>query len=363
MNSDRMNVGYIRSMTGDPGGRDVQAMLIQRCAEVLNLEEPTYYTDMDAVKHRRKQDVERARLRGIIDPKRSKCFPSWDKMLLMALNNEISAIIVDRKERLYRSSTEKKLIEDITRDHHIRIYEAGSLEYSKEEGRKNVAFYHYFVPNTRKKGIRTANLLKDIDGFYEMFAVHSDWSLCGLYIDCSAFKRSEINRLLQRKDVDVIVCKYFYHIKRKTLAFLEILQQMNDEGKTLISAEEGVLRYDRKWGKAISANLKVAIYDCCRSEPETETRLITKKKLTMFCKTVGIKAEKIVVYEENTRIPADAFSRLAEDAAQFDMVIIDSFAKLGESVNELMKCICRVMIPIYSLREGLLYLDGNEERI
>ena len=46
----------------------------------------------------------------------------------------------------------------------------------------------------------------------------------------------------------------------------------------------------------------------------------------------------------------------------FQIIVIDSFAKLGKNANELIANIRKAGLPIYSLKEGLLYIDG-EERI
>ena len=48
---------------------------------------------------------------------------------------------------------------------------------------------------------------------------------------------------------------------------------------------------------------------------------------------------------------------------KYDLLVVDSFAKFGNSVNELMECIEKVRMPIYSLKEGLLYIDGEKRTI
>ena len=63
-------------------------------------------------------------------------------------------------------------------------------------------------------------------------------------MDSSIDKRREFSKLMQRKDVDVFICKSLYHISRKPLAFLSLIKDMNARGITVISTEEGTVHYD-----------------------------------------------------------------------------------------------------------------------
>ncbi len=355
----RKIVGYIRSSKGDSVERDVQVLLMKQYSESRGLEVSQMFIDMGRVKYRRRKDVEDAKRLGIPDPKRSICFPAWNEMLLMAMRDEIEAIVVDRMERLYMNRAEKNVLDAVVRTHGISIIETSILECSKELEKCNAAFYHYYIPNNQTEGIRTANLLKDIRTFYGMITENSDWQLCGLYIDRSANKRTELQKLLKRDDIDVIVCKYFYLINRKTLAFLQAVRKMNSRGISLISTEEGVIRYVPKGWKLPAEKLTVATYDCCRSEYELVNQAITRNKLKLYCRTAGLDLKTMGCYEEETRKPAAEFEQLVQNKAKYDLVITDSFAKFGDSVNELMGCVRRLGIPIISMKEGLLYIDGK----
>ena len=71
---------------------------------------------------------------------------------------------------------------------------------------------------------------------------------------------------------------------------------------------------------------------------------------------------EIARYEEHARTPNKEFSRMTMQAKDYQIIVIDTFAKLG-SVNELMAYIRKVGLPIYSLKEGLLYIDEDERTI
>ena len=59
-------------------------------------------------------------------------------------------------------------------------------------------------------------------------------------------------------------------------------------------------------------------------------------------------------------MPGEAFKRLTEEVRKYDVVVIDTFVKLGKSVNELMDHMKQLNKPVYSLQEGLLYINEKE---
>ena len=364
MASEKKAAGYIRAYEGKTGDRDIQAALIKRCAEANELNLQVIYTDMGFHKNRNAADRARAKQLGITAPKRYiKCFPEWEEMLIAAAKGEIGTIIVDRRERLYRNLQEKALLENVVKRRGIQIIEAGTVELPHKELKRNAAVYHYFVPNTRREGVRTTNLVKDLGCFYEKIASHHNWNFCGMYIDESVFCRTEIERLLERTDVDVIVCKFFYHINRKLLKFLKIVREMNMRGITLVSTEEGVIRCDYEETVALNGVCRIAIYDRDRSDAERTTHAITKKRLNRFCQQVAPDVSVLDLYEEDGKKPADAFEKLVQNAKNYDLIILDTFGKLGETVNEMMECMRKLRIPIYSLKEGGLHIDEQERHI
>ena len=354
-------VGYVRSLREKNHDCDIQKNLISRYSETIGLGMPVMFIDKGAVKKRTVAEYERAKKLGIGNPETTKCFPAWEEMLSAAICDKVSVIIVDRKERLYSNLNDKMILERIIHDHNIRLLEAEYIDWPGEIKMKKVAAYHYFVPNTRRKGIRTANLIKDLGLFYEKVYSHRDWKICGLYIDDSACRRIEFPKLKDRSDLDLIICKYFYHINRKTLAFLKIVDELSDKGTTLISIEEGTIHYltDRK--DFLDQNIRSATYDFCRSDYEKENRGIQKKRFDLFYKTIASTWIKLAEYEDRSNVPGEEFKRLKEDARKYDVVVIDSFTKLGEGVNELMNHMKQLDIPVYSLQEGLLYINEKED--
>ena len=354
-------VGYVRSLRKSQDDCDIQAMLIKQYLTGKGLKCGSIYMDKGSNKKRNRKDLERAEKLGIIHPETTKCFPAWEEMLLAAARDEIGVIVVDRKERLFSNLEDKRLLDAMIWDHDIVICEIDCWDWPAEGKVRSAAIYHYFVPNCRKDGIRTANLVTDIGRFYEKITSHDSWKLSGLYIDEAVFKRTEFPRLMARDDIDVVICKYFYHINRKTLAFLQLVQNMNNKGITLLSTEEGVVHYDPTAEDWLKKNLRAATYDYCRSVYEISTQSIRKKRLELFINNVADQWCETANYEDETQTPDAAFEKMTERIKEYDIIVIESFTKLGETVNELMEYLRKIRVPVYSLQEGLLYIDGNEE--
>ncbi len=244
MIEEKKVVGYVRSLRQMDDDCEIQIKLINRYSQLIGLGVPKMFIDRGFVKKRTLKDIDRGRPLGFAHPQATRCYPAWEDMLLEAMNDRVEVIIVDRMERLYGNAEDKSILEKIAQDHMIRILEVENLDWPEVTGIRKVWAYHYYVPNRYCEGIRTATLLNEIGTFYEAVAAHSDWRFCGIYMDSSIDKRREFVKLMQRKDVDVFICKSLYHISRKPLAFLSLIKDMNARGITVISTEEGTVHYD-----------------------------------------------------------------------------------------------------------------------
>ena len=85
--------------------------------------------------------------------------------------------------------------------------------------------------------------------------------------------------------------------------------------------------------------------------------------MDLFYRTIASRWIEVARVEEESVSPGTEYDRLTADAKDFQIIVIDSFAKLGRNVNELIANIRKVGLPIYSLKEGLLYIDGEERVI
>lgn len=85
--------------------------------------------------------------------------------------------------------------------------------------------------------------------------------------------------------------------------------------------------------------------------------------MDLFYRTIAGRWREVVRVEEESVSPGAEYDRLAAGAKDFQIIVIDSFAKLGRNVNELIANIRKAGLPVYSLKEGLLYIDGEERAI
>ena len=365
---EKKTIGYIRSVKQADHDSDYQAMLIRRCAEINGLGDPELVIDRRLLPRRNQMDIERAAKLGMIPKKNTGFFRAWEEMLLEAQAGRIGTIIVDRRERLYRVLSDKILLERIIADQNIRVLEVESVDWPDNDRPVNAAIYHYFVPSTRGPEMRSMPLLNDLGDFYEEAAAHKNWQIVGLYIDSWAYRRVEYPKLMQRTDVKVIICKFFYHMNRKILAFLQIVRELNEKGTSLVSTEEGEIHFYpicKSKEPFYKKKLKVAAYNCFGSDYEMQTSSITRRKFELFGKFLTTESVMMDYYEEDlgTWSLGSGFECLVKQAERYDLILIDSFTRFGESVNELMKCLQRVDVPVCSLKEGLLYLNGKDKNV
>ena len=356
MYSGKTAVGYVRSMKGYIKNCDFQKKIIRRYARSIGLCISDIYEDNGSVL-RTRTDNTRAYQLGLTVKSWLRSFPAWEEMLLKVKSDEIQIIVVDCQERLYSNAEEKILFEALIQEHGVLVLEVENIDEPEEASEKKVVIYYVYSHYNKLNDIRPGNATNDIDAFYDEIERHKDWKFSGLYIDNSIDRRVKLPILMERDNLDIILCKYFYQIKRRPGVFLERMQELNQKGIQLISTEEGIFHFDPSFYALVGKKLRIATYDCYRTLYGYSTRDTTRKKLDMFCSAVLGNQSEIVHYEEYTRTVSSEFERLIQEVGAYDVLVIDTVTKLGRSINELMHCLKRLGIPIYSLKEGLVYVD------
>lgn len=357
-NGNRKNaVGYVRTTRkNSTGDRAIQRDLITRFISANGFRCVGIFEDPI------QEEANHEELTSVYATKRKGSFSAREEMLLLVESGVVDMVIVDMKERLYRNNEEKRELEAVLNTQGVELVKVPPFMSEDNSGEKKTCIYHYFVPNTRGKGIRTANLLSDVGRMYEEVERHGNWLLCGVYIDSSAYKRSEIHKLMNRCDLDVIICKYFYHIKRKTLAFIGVVQEFAHRDVSIISTEEGILHYTPAEDIQNDNPMKVVTYNCFRSDQEKNDRCITTKIFDVFYKTIAKKWQEMSRYVDEDISDRPAFHELLNMSDDYDIVVVETFGKLGESVNEFVRLLLALQKPVYSLKEGLVCIEreGNE---
>lgn len=183
-----------------------------------------------------------------------------------------------------------------------------------------------------------------------------------LFLDLSDSRRKYIKRLTELTD-GVVLVKSYFHIKRHTSAFLKMIKNFVNNGVTVISAtEEKITITNEEDGMLLSKTLKVAVYERFTSKYEEETRNIQLEKLRIFvaCKASKWSVSDIYIDELNSKQRTELY-RLIADREKYDVVLIDTFGKLADTINGFADLISKIDKPIYSLKEGeVIFIEPGE---
>ena len=257
-------VGYIRTNEMSTAYTVQREMIIRYCPD-HGIKLYKIYEDIGFQTERHATDIEVVELLGLSPKKSRHAFPGWESMLTDVLNDKISCILVDTKLRLYFNEEQKEAVTRICKEKQVQIIEVSGINCPGDEN--TVAIYHYSI----RPGKRTKVVLKDLDDIYNY--VHKNFKDCKvlMYMDLDVKGRDSLNQAVSTKSRAVIV-KSFFHINRKTSAFVKCLRRIQDNGSSLVSITEGEIRLlDGSQYKDLP--LSVAIYnklDSTRTEDDIE---------------------------------------------------------------------------------------------
>lgn len=346
----KVAVGYIRSFgSHNLGSVDIQGRFIERYCELKGIQISKIFYDIGAGKTRHVHERWKAEAIGMEQSKYVRVFSGWDDMMVAASCGAIGAIIVDTKLRLYNGAAQKEVLERICREQAIVIMETEGTDLQPESSLEKVAIYHYSM----QKGRRTSVPLKDIDTLYEAVFHRPEWEASALYLDENNVRRNAYPELKGADGYNIIFVKSLYHIKRATTTFLSEIKYFKSKGVRICSEEEGQLVYGddgaKKW---LDEPLRAAVYDRQRFNKEVEDQEILLKKFSIFArlKTNGWVIADVFIDRLDCGQPK--LEELVRKAADYDIVLVDTFGKVGSTVICLVQVLKKLQIPIYSLREG-----------
>lgn len=342
-------VGYVRTYREWDMTCLMQEKMILKFCHENDMRCKQIFCDRGNKKNRSAMDVERAKEIGISTQKWNAVFPEWEKLMLAIKEGWIGCILVDTVLRLYCNQDQKHVLERLCQEHNVQVIEVGNHSSVCEMAKPKLAIYNYSVQPEE----RTTVTLKDIDSMYDFASQHYEGWEVSLFLDLNLKRRENLVRVLNT-NVDVILVKSFFHIKRKTISFMNTAKILWEKNIKIVSVEEG--RLDFIEDKILLENpMKIAIYDRFRSEHEREIKDIQIAKFETFvkCKTNGWIIDKAYIDDlGNDKQPE--LEKLLREANQFDLILTDTFGKLGDTIICL-KDILR-KIPVYSLKEGAVVL-------
>lgn len=355
-NDGREIVGYIRTFQSLESACDVQESLIQRyCAENLITCE-RFFRDVGYSKIRHAGARWKAERIGLDAKSWLHTFEAWEDMLLGVVDGEIGCILVDTKARLFDGAEQREVVERLCKQYDVHIIEVSGGNPIGTSALMKVAVYHYPV----QFGARTCILLNDIDALYNYASHRKRWEVASLFLDLSSNNRENFAHMLEMAKCDIVLVKNFFHVKRHTSAFIGAVKQFYKKGIRLVSMDEGELNIsDKECVDLMKQPLKVAVYDHHKSEYQEETEKLQIEKFQAFVKykTNGWTIRNIYIdgIRSGTK---EELKRLIHDAEKYDIVLLDSFDKFGETIK-FTKIMKKLNIPVYSLKEGVCISEAG----
>lgn len=191
------------------------------------------------------------------------------------------------------------------------------------------------------------------------FSTRNEWTVTGLYVDKS-LKRSEhpeFDRFLTEAGLyDILVVKDFYHLSRNTMACMNILKDLRNQGIEVHSIKNGFFA-----DKALPADkpLRAATYisHCKGRKDAGKTFSLQEEIFTLFAekKTAWTISENYKDELMTQRISEqNQFKQLITDRDKYDILLV---ANLND-INWRTAAFCHLRealaLDIYSLHDGYL---------
>lgn len=353
----RKIVGYTRTYNNSQQSKDMQIQMIRRYALDHGIVCSKVYSDQRFVKNRNAENRWIADFIGIKSVRWNPVFPEWERLLGDIKKGQISTILVDTVLRLYSGTNQKIAIMSACEQYGVQIIEVGDYLPAKTES-SQLTIYHYSI----KPEARTCVALNDVDDLYEYASQHYNGWEAALFLDLSDSRRKYIERLTELTD-GVVLVKSYFHIKRHTSAFLKMIKNFVNNGVTVISAtEEKITITNEEDGMLLSKTLKVAVYERFTSKYEEETRNIQLEKLRIFvaCKASKWSVSDIYIDELNSKQRTELY-RLIADRGKYDIVLIDTFGKMADTINCFTDFLGKINKPLYSLKEReVIFIEPRE---
>jgi hypothetical protein len=348
MMTGKKTVGYIRCFSSSEPASNMQKFLIEAYCMAHQMKCDKIYYDIGYQKDRHADERWKAEKIGINSCKDRATFPAWDDLMLSIISGEVECILVDFKLRLYNGVEQKEVVEQLCKEYDVTIREVSNSDTPPESSISTRVVVYHFSDNPES---RTSVVLNDIDQIYEYASHQLGWEVVEVFMDKSLTNRTQFEVLMEKSDYNVLLVKSFYHIKRKMMPFLSAAKELKQKNIRIVSVEEGefvnIVDEADVW---LDKPLRIAVYDKCRSQYERENQNIQMQKFDTFVrvKTLGGHIEGIYV-DENEQ---EHLQELIHKSDEYDIILIDTFGKIGDTVIALAKVMNQINIPIYSLREG-----------
>lgn len=347
-------VGYINSTTGSIAACNTQHAMIVRYCDYKKITCDRFYCDISE-NRRNKINVENMCALGYPHAYRlEKYFPQYDQMLYDITRGTISTILVDTIGRLAANKEQSKFFQKLCVNYNVEVIEVcGYLEGLKQDSIRNVAIYH--ITNQAKE--RPRIYTKCIDGLYEVSQLKG-WGTPFLFQDFSLLKSEQIKYQEFKKHIDeydILVVTDFYHIEDKLSRFISEIQSLEANGVAVESVKEGKIKHISD--DFLKQELKVAIYDRWLDKADEGLELERLKAFVKYKTNWKITG----IYKESEKVETDLkqqeLQRLLRESHKYDALLVRKFNCFHWRTSMFFKVAKKLNIPIYSMKEGGIYLE------
>lgn len=356
-NEARRVVGYTRTFLFSKEACDIQKYMIEEYCKSNSILCTQIFCDIGYAKKRLAKERWKAEKIGLDTKNWLHVFRAWEDMLLGVVDGEIGCILVDTKARLFDGVEQREVVERLCKQYDVHIIEVSGGNPIGTSALMKVAVYHYPV----QFGARTCILLNDIDSLYDYASHRKRWEVVSLFLDLSSNNREEFAHMLEIAKCDIVLVKNFFHVKRHMASFIGVVKQIHKKGIRLVSMDEGELTVmDNECADLLKRPLNAAVYDWHKSEYQEENEKLQIEKFQAFVKfkTDGWTIRNIYIdgIRSGTK---EELQRLINDVERYDIILIDSFDKFGETIK-CIKIIKALNIPVYSLRERVCINEAED---
>lgn len=347
-------VGYVSAFKGKSGACEIQKEMILRYCECNEITCNIFYCDTSEEK-RTSANVKHMQELGYTHAYRlEKYLPEYEQMLQAIAYEGVKIILVDTRVRLPANKYQKAFFKKLCTQYDVKVIEvSGYLEGQAVEDKKKVAVYR--VTNSLVE--RPRKYASGIDKLYEVSWLNG-WGTPFLFQDFSLVKSKQLRYQefkAHANKYDLLIVTDLYHIEDKLSVFISELQNLEVKGVEVESVGEGKVK--RTTEDFLNQPLKVVIYDRWLDENDEGLEL---DRLKAFVKH-KTHWEIACIYRESEKVETDSkqqeLQKLLSESYKYDAILVRKFNCLHWRTSMFFKIARKVNIPIYSMKEGGIYLD------
>ena len=197
------------------------------------------------------------------------------------------------------------------------------------------------------------------------YANRDGYSIGHVYVDGSLKQSEKVQhtRMLQEAaEYDKLFVRDLFHLNKWTVKAMAYVKSLQSKGVITSSMHTGDIILESGQSKLLQP-LKALFYHS-KVNMADERKYETQKEIVeLFCKEKTNWEIRDYIYEEFDRKSVDGQPRLwslGDISDKYDLMIVQSFARLDLATARFEKVARNLNVPIYAMQEGLLTIKRKE---